>query len=389
VSSIYKKISVVAYLNVFVVLIIGILHERIEAVSMSLLFIVLMVYAVLNGIYIQREMLKQKDLAESINSERVLSTTILESIPTAIVIVNPVGRIEYVNKAAGRIFGSMETVGENILGFDTVLKSGLHKNIRAAIEGNVSEMNEFNYTSFTSGVELLLNVSIKPFKYIEAIKKYEIMILFDDISEESRLKTKVENQYLHMFKSFAKFIDAKDAYTGQHSNNVSKSVEMILEFLPLSEEEKHDVRIASALHDIGKIGISESILNKPGKLTNEEYSQMKMHPVIGAELLAEIEDYKDISKIIRHHHERWDGNGYPDNLKGNQIPLGSQIIAISDTYDAITTSRVYRNARNHEDAVEIIKDERWKQFNGKLVDLFLSNVVRYIEYEPNIKQDIV
>ncbi len=127
-----------------------------------------------------------------------------------------------------------------------------------------------------------------------------------------------------MFKSFAKFIDAKDAYTGKHSNNVSLYVDLMLVNSELESKDKHDIRIAAALHDIGKIGITEHILNKPGKLTIEEYEMMKTHPVIGADLLEEIEEYKNIAQIIRHHHEHWNGHGYPDQLESNQIPIGSQ-----------------------------------------------------------------
>lgn len=370
-----KKISVVAYLNIVVVILLGILHERIEEVSMILLFVILFIYALLNGLYIQREMVKQKRLEASVNSERKLSNTILESIPTAIILVNPDGAIEYVNDAVGKILGSMDTVGQNILAFDTVIEIGLNNLILDAFNGKISEMKDVNYKSFTSREELILDITVKPLSFMKDIEKYEVMLLLNDITEESKLKLKVENQYFSMFKSFAKFIDAKDAYTGQHSNNVSKTVEHVINTLNLDEKEKHDIRIASALHDIGKIGIPEYILNKPGVLTDEEYNQMKKHPVIGAELLAEIEDYRDISRIIKYHHERWDGNGYPEKLKGDEIPLGSQIIAISDTYDAITTDRVYRALRNHDKAVEIIKSESFKQFNGELVDIFLSKVI--------------
>ncbi|MGB5823683.1 MAG: HD domain-containing phosphohydrolase, partial [Proteocatella sp.] len=101
----------------------------------------------------------------------------------------------------------------------------------------------------------------------------------------------------------------------------------------------------------------------------------KMHPSIGANLLEEIDSYKDIALNIRHHHERWDGSGYPDKLTENQIPVGSQLIAIADTYDAIISDRIYRKSRTKSDAVDILRNERWKQFNGNFVDLFIDNIL--------------
>jgi len=308
-----------------------------------------------------------------------MSDLILESIPTAVVIIEPSGTIKYLNKSVGKILGSMETLGKNILEFDTVVRSGLDIKIQEAFNGMESEIFEVDYTSFTSRKKLILNARVRPFRYIEGIKKYEAMLLLDDITKESNLNLQVENQYLEMFKSFSKFIDAKDPYTGQHSNNVFNYVDSMLSFIGLSELEKHDIRIAAALHDIGKIGISEYILNKTEKLTDEEYEQMKKHPSIGAKLLEEIDSYKDIAVNIRHHHERWDGRGYPDKLEKEQIPVGSQMIAIADTYDAIISDRIYRKSRSKAEAVNLLKDERWKQFNGDLVDLFVYAVLESIE----------
>ena len=367
----YRKISIVAYLNIVIVLLIGIMHEQIEAVSNQFLFIILVGYAVLNGLYIQRELLKQKKLAKGLESERQLSTLILESIPSGIIIINPKGQIEYVNDAVEFILGSSETVGENILNFDTVINSGLSTLITDAFSGKKGMLKEVKYTSFTSRKTLYLNFEVRPMNYNKSLDKYEAMLIINDITEEIFLKEKVEGQYFSLFKSFAKFIDAKDAYTGKHSNNVSLYVDLMLVNSELESKDKHDIRIAAALHDIGKIGITEHILNKPGKLTLEEYEMMKTHPVIGADLLEEIEEYKNIAQIIRHHHEHWNGHGYPDQLESNQIPMGSQMIAIADTYDAITSDRIYRNSRSHSVAIDILRAERGNQFNAELVDQFI------------------
>lgn len=375
----YKKISIVAYLNMITVVLVSVLHEQIEAMSHFVILVILMVYAFLNGIYIQWELGKQKRLQGGLKTERQFSTLILESIPSGIVIVSPSGIIEYVNNAIGTILGSTETAGLNILEFDTIRKISLDKRIEQAIKGKASTMRNVEYTSYTSRENKVLNFTVKPFEYNDSLQRYSVILMIDDITESNHLQKRIDAQYLSMFKSFAKFIDAKDTYTGKHSNNVSFFTELMLMEMALSESEKRDIRIAAALHDIGKIGIRESILNKPGKLTKEEYEEMKRHPVIGAELLGEIEDYKAIANIIRHHHEWWNGKGYPDGIKETAIPLGSQIIAIADAYDAITSDRVYRKGRSQNVAIGILNEQKWTQFNGELVDRFIDLIVAHEE----------
>ena len=191
-----------------------------------------------------------------------------------------------------------------------------------------------------------------------------------DVTYEHELIQRIEIQYLHMFKSFAKFIDAKDAYTGLHSVNVSKYVEMILSKMDIDPKEADEILIAANLHDIGKVGISDDILNKPGKLTSEEFDQIKLHPTIGYNLLCEIEGYEHIAQMIKSHHERYDGKGYPDGISRDEIPLGAQIISVADAFDAITTNRVYRNVRSQTTALKILKEESNKQFSKEVVDIF-------------------
>ena len=132
-----------------------------------------------------------------------------------------------------------------------------------------------------------------------------------------------------MFKGIVRFIDASDTYTKAHSSNVVIYVKAMLEKIDCSEFLKKDIIAAANLHDIGKLGIPEHILNKPGKLTESEYEKMKLHPMIGSDLIRAIKKNRNISEMVKHHHERADGKGYPEGLKENQIPLGSKIIAIA------------------------------------------------------------
>jgi HD-GYP domain-containing protein (c-di-GMP phosphodiesterase class II) len=187
----------------------------------------------------------------------------------------------------------------------------------------------------------------------------------------------LENAYLSGFEAMAALVDAKDFYTGEHSKNVSKYVSIICDNLDCgknNKELKNKVNISATFHDLGKIGVPDIILKNPGKLSNSDYEIMKTHPVIGANVISKIDGFSEISTIIRHHHERWDGTGYPDGLKGDEIPFGSQIISIADTFDAITSDRVYRKGQSKDIALKILIKEKEKQFNPKLVDIFINSI---------------
>lgn len=139
-------------------------------------------------------------------------------------------------------------------------------------------------------------------------------------------------------------IDARDPYTGNHSRRVGDMAVMICEKMGMSTEEIQEIHIAGHLHDIGKIGIPDTILLKNGKLNGYEWDLMKQHPQIGSDILSKSENLSRIAAIILHHHERYDGNGYPFGAKGEEIPLGARIIAVCDSIDAMTSERAYRSA---------------------------------------------
>ncbi|MBP3541097.1 MAG: HD domain-containing protein [Clostridia bacterium] len=139
-------------------------------------------------------------------------------------------------------------------------------------------------------------------------------------------------------------LDARDPYTGHHSLRVSDMACLLCSYLGLSVEETRTIHIAAHLHDIGKIGIPDAILRKPDRLTNQEWSVMKDHTKIGAEILCESPGFEEIAEIVLHHHERYDGRGYPDNSELSYIPLGSRIIAVCDSIDAMASARAYRRA---------------------------------------------
>ncbi|MBR4096970.1 MAG: HD domain-containing protein [Oscillospiraceae bacterium] len=151
-------------------------------------------------------------------------------------------------------------------------------------------------------------------------------------------------EYHEFVECITSALDARDPYTGKHSERVSDMACFIGELMGLTEAETQEIHIAGHLHDIGKIGIPDRVLLKEGKLDDEEWKLMKKHPEIGADILSKSSHFARLAAIILHHHERWDGKGYPFGAKGTEIPLGARIIAVCDSIDAMASKRAYRNA---------------------------------------------
>lgn len=172
--------------------------------------------------------------------------------------------------------------------------------------------------------------------------------------------------------SMAKILDARDPYTSQHSTRVTTLAINLGKTLGLSQEDLDVLYIASSLHDIGKVGVPDSILRKPDKLSVEEFDVIKRHSDIGADILKSIAVMYRETEIIRHHHERYDGHGYPAGLAGTEIPLLSRVIALADTYDAMTTDRPYRRGLSPEDAIAEIIRCKGTQFDPEIAEIFIS-----------------
>ena len=169
-------------------------------------------------------------------------------------------------------------------------------------------------------------------------------------------------------EAFSFAIDAKDAYTYGHSKRVSRIAVELASELGVEREDLDWLRLAALLHDIGKIGVPDSILNKAGKLDAEAIEKMKDHPVVGARMLERIERYREMAGWIRHHHEHFDGTGYPDGLRGKAIPLFSRVIAVADMFDALTSDRSYRKAMSREDALAVLRGESARYLDPRILD---------------------
>jgi diguanylate cyclase (GGDEF)-like protein/PAS domain S-box-containing protein len=196
-----------------------------------------------------------------------------------------------------------------------------------------------------------------------------IRILKDEIDKLTR---KANQSSVEAIFAFAKTIELKDHYTGEHVENTVKYAMEIGKALGLQKDEIELVKQAAMLHDLGKVGISENILLKKSKLTKKEFTEIKKHPQIGADIIRPIQYLRRIIPYIFYHHERWDGKGYPSGIRGEEIPLGARIIALADVYQALTSDRPYRKAFTKKKAIDIIKSGAGTQFDPKIVNLFLK-----------------
>lgn len=199
-------------------------------------------------------------------------------------------------------------------------------------------------------------------------KEYRLH-LEDKVKEQTE---KIHNAFLNSITSLAFALEARDKYTSGHSQRVSKIALLICRRLGLAQDYVEKVTLAGLVHDIGKIGIKEAILMKTDRLTDEEYSHIMAHSVIGEHILRPAIDDEEILKIVRHHHERYNGSGYPDGLTRQQIPLGARILAVADIYDAMTSDRPYRKAMSPVAAIEELKKQTRHMFDPVVVDAFFQ-----------------
>ncbi|MBK9714691.1 MAG: response regulator [Kouleothrix sp.] len=207
-------------------------------------------------------------------------------------------------------------------------------------------------------------------------KPFEQSILRARIRSQLRLK-RLTDQLEHTERvifMLAQAVEAKDSYTEGHLRRLRAYGEQLAAACGLLPSEVRAVRYGGILHDIGKIGVDEAIIRKPGPLTPEEAAQMRRHPEIGAQIISQMRFAREVAPIISGHHEYWDGSGYPHGLSGEDIPIGARIITIVDAYDAMTTDRPYRAALSEEEAIRRLRAARGTQFDPNLLDVFLDLV---------------
>ena len=200
--------------------------------------------------------------------------------------------------------------------------------------------------------------------------------------ENVRLHENLKEKLLNAVSTLAMALEAKDPYTRGHSQRVSHYSVQIARELGLAEREIEAIRLAGILHDIGKIGIRDEILHKEGKLTEEEWKQIRKHPEVSVSILSRIPDLKGILKIIRHHHEHYNGKGYPSGFAGEQIPLGARILSVTDMLDALISDRPYREKITFMEAVDEIRKVSGTQLDPRIVEA-LDRIVESLSLDPS------
>lgn len=190
----------------------------------------------------------------------------------------------------------------------------------------------------------------------------------------ARQREALQNMGLETAMVLSNVIETRDAYTGDHCIRLVEYAELTARMLKLPQKELELIKLGAALHDVGKVSVPDSILKKPDKLTPDEYQQIKQHCYVGGQICKKVPFLRSVHDIVYHHHEFYDGRGYPDGIAGEAIPLGSRIVAVVDAYDAMTTNRPYRSAMPYEDAIEILNHGAGMQWDPEIVRCFLGGI---------------
>ncbi len=269
--------------------------------------------------------------------------------------------------------GSVEKISETVLTVRTA-KNGGDRYIKIVFafktfEGYTAVV--FRDVTDQVTLERKLKLQEKKLRAVNATLEERNMVLKRLVDERTAdLKTSLLNSIIALSNA----LEAKDAYTRGHSARVYRCARWMADELGLGREERRILRMGGDLHDIGKIGIPEALLRKPGRLTNQEYSEIRKHPLIGESILRPLGLDARILDIVRHHHERWDGSGYPDGLKGASIPLLTRIVTLADIFDALRSSRCYRGALGLDEMVRLIKADSGRRLDPRLVRLLLNRL---------------
>ncbi len=199
----------------------------------------------------------------------------------------------------------------------------------------------------------------------------------------------LQRAYIEFIGALANALDARDTYTAGHSSRVSAFSCLIGQGLQMTPSQMDDLRIGALLHDVGKIGVADQVLQKPGKLTSEEFEQIKQHPKVGRRILEGVEGFARFLDSVELHHENWDGTGYPHGLAGNQVPLAARIIHVADAYDAMTSDRPYRRGFTHNVAADILQQNAGTQFDPEIVNVFLAATQREADSGRDLAQLLI
>ncbi len=312
-------------------------------------------------------------MIDILKSKNELIKLFIDNTPIAYVILDNQYRIHYINESFAKLrnLDINEVYGDKCYN----LSNGGKRCDKCAVAKSL----ENGEPSFISRKDFLPNGTIRyiddyaiPLQLDENGNVLYVLEIMIDRTKEMLALEQRNKDYDEILNILSILLEAKDSYTASHSNNVRKISLNLARALNLTPEEIFEVSVAASLHDIGKVRIPDSIINKTGKLTDDEYNIIKSHPVESYNMLEGLESFGNIKDIARHHHERCDGYGYPDRLSENAISIGSKIVAVADTYDAITTTRSYRNAQTHEFALKEISNVMGTQLDKTVATAFIN-----------------
>ena len=208
--------------------------------------------------------------------------------------------------------------------------------------------------------------------------KHKIALLEQSSAEAQQLNQKLQEVTVQTIQTLGELVEGRDAGTAGHCERLSKYALAIAQELGLSEEQREALHYGAYMHDIGKVWIPDSILLKPGRLTSEEYEYMKQHVIFGWKVMSNMSAMEETALIVRHHHEHYDGAGYPDGLAGEQIPITARVLALVDVFDALLTRRPYKEPYPLDEALELIRRETGSHFDPKVVDAFFQALAKGI-----------
>jgi HD-GYP domain-containing protein (c-di-GMP phosphodiesterase class II) len=228
---------------------------------------------------------------------------------------------------------------------------------------------------WNDALDVLPSPAPGPDRALTALGGHLISAMQREIGREQRAGRRLEESYEATIAALASAAEARDPLTDEHLARVARRAVAVGRALGMDAASLEALRQGARLHDVGKIGISDAVLSKPGRLTEDEMAQMRRHSAIGASIVARVPALAAALPVVRHHHERWDGAGYPDGLAGDRIPLGARVVAVVDAYDAMTADRPYRTGMDPDEALHRIVADRGAQFCPTCVDAFLSVVM--------------
>ncbi len=306
------------------------------------------------------------------NLSRELVRTLIDNTPVAYIILDDQYRIHYINQnfLDLRMLDKDKTIGEVCY---NISNAGIHCR-QCAVE-KALKTNEKAFLSrkdtMPNGMVRFIDDYAIPLSS-EGDESRFILEIMVNRTIEMQARERRDASYEEMVSILSTLLVAKDAYTATHSTSVRDIAVRLAYALGLEPRDVFDISIAASLHDIGKVRIPDSIINKPDKLTDEEFAMIKKHPMNSYDMLRDLSSFGNVKNIVRQHHERVDGRGYPDGITSGSISLGAKIVAVADTYDAITSTRSYRNALTHEFALEEIERAAGSQLDEDVVKAFLQ-----------------